>query len=279
MPEVPAEPKLCPLVRPEIMESFGSWMVADRRPRWPTRRTDNDQRREAGKSRNQATNLGVTRSAVTENQLNVSSRFNALMAIEEGAESKGAEDKEKINERERKEDERGNEENSTIKENEGQLGLKEIRSVRDPRGKKVGRINGAGPREGKKEEWDVFLQPNTGANGLGPGRKDKGKEKAECSMVQLKFNKNHQNVTEGTCEILQPEHMQISTPANNSLIGGVPVLSQPMERDLGPEPPDEVVRMDVSRDEDAEIEQMGKQDGIEEDNLMEEGEVRGPSFC
>ncbi|KAB5553431.1 hypothetical protein DKX38_010742 [Salix brachista] len=165
-----------------------------------------------------------------------------------GAESKGVEDKEIRNERENREDKSGNEENNTIKATGGQLGLKETRSVRDPRGKKVGRINGAGPREGKKEEWAGFRQPNTGANGLGPGRKDKGKEKAECSMGQLHLNKNHQNVTEVTREILQPEHMQISTPANNSLIGGVPVLSQPMERDLGPEPPDEVARMDAMED-------------------------------
>ncbi|KAB5541442.1 hypothetical protein DKX38_014416 [Salix brachista] len=131
----------------------------------PSRRTENAQKTEAGRSGNQATNLGVTSLAVKENQLNVSTRFNALIAIDEGSVSRGAEEMIAGEKRERKGDKRGKEVARAVILSGEQLGHKENRAVSDPKEKKLGRVMGAGAREGKKEGKVVVRQPMAGANG------------------------------------------------------------------------------------------------------------------
>lgn len=93
------------------------------------------------------------------------------------------------------------------------------------------------------------------------------------------FIKNQQKFTVATRKLLQPDNMQILAQNQSLSTGGLPVISQPVERDLGPKPPDEDVRMEVSRDESVENEQMEKQVDHGGDNLMEEEEVQGTSFC
>ncbi|KAB5569874.1 hypothetical protein DKX38_003667 [Salix brachista] len=65
------------------------------------------------------------------------------------------------------------------------LGYKQARAVNGPREMQTGRSTIAGgSREGKKEKWAENRQPNAGANGLVPERKNKGKEKVVVSLVQ-----------------------------------------------------------------------------------------------
>ncbi|KAG5253172.1 receptor protein [Salix suchowensis] len=68
------------VVRPEIMESFGSWMVAERRHRRPNRRTMMEDNNQNGKGGDPAVNSGKNVKTVTEKQINVSARFDALLA-------------------------------------------------------------------------------------------------------------------------------------------------------------------------------------------------------
>ncbi|KAG5245718.1 receptor protein [Salix suchowensis] len=78
-----------PIVQPEIMESFSSWMVAERRHRRPNKRSVMEENNRNGKGGGLAVNLGKTLKTVMEKQLNVFARFDALMARREEIKEKG----------------------------------------------------------------------------------------------------------------------------------------------------------------------------------------------
>ena len=86
------------LVIPEIVESFGTWMIAE----WKTRRTNNrrvaDQTIAVGKTGDQAKKQGESSMTVTAPNLSVSQRYEALMAIDESTEVRGEEGNKEGNE-------------------------------------------------------------------------------------------------------------------------------------------------------------------------------------
>uniref|UniRef100_A0A6N2N999 DUF4283 domain-containing protein n=1 Tax=Salix viminalis TaxID=40686 RepID=A0A6N2N999_SALVM len=81
---------LVPIVRPEIMESFGSWMIADRRNRRPSKRMLPEEKKGNGKGGENAGNQGKNLRATTDSHLMISTRYNALMARDGDTEDFGA---------------------------------------------------------------------------------------------------------------------------------------------------------------------------------------------
>ena len=135
-----------PIVRPEIIESFGTWMIAEQRTRRLNKGKGVEPNMAAGKSVDYAKNLGVSAKVIKESQLSVSTRYAALMAREEdnviageitikegGNKERGAEDggsvKKEINK------ERGSESESN-KEKGWPMGHKKAKAGKEKKGSK-----------------------------------------------------------------------------------------------------------------------------------------------
>ncbi|KAG5225528.1 receptor protein [Salix suchowensis] len=80
------------LVRPEIMDSYGAWMIADRRHRRPSKKTVVEENRGNGTGEVIAVNLGKKLKNTTVGSLIVSARYDALNASHEDLAEKRAGD-------------------------------------------------------------------------------------------------------------------------------------------------------------------------------------------
>uniref|UniRef100_A0A6N2LZK8 CCHC-type domain-containing protein n=1 Tax=Salix viminalis TaxID=40686 RepID=A0A6N2LZK8_SALVM len=187
-----------PIIRPEIMESFGSWMVAERRQRRPNKRTVMEENNRNGKGGVTAVNSGKTLMTVTGKQVNVSARFDALMALqEETADKRAGERGEEIKE---KEDAGG----STFIPRAGRLtGHKKERASGgqgDKQGPRIRSPNAGGPKlaadESNTPSPDENNTPGPEESNI-PGPESsaplsvKGKEKMEEVCTGIRGNGNH----------------------------------------------------------------------------------------
>lgn len=89
---LPSEPSV-PVIRPEIMDSFGTWMIVEQKQRRPSRRMVVEETVAAGKGGGQAGFSGAASKAVTDGYINVSTRYDVLMGINGGNGSREAGDK------------------------------------------------------------------------------------------------------------------------------------------------------------------------------------------
>ncbi|KAB5560487.1 hypothetical protein DKX38_005444 [Salix brachista] len=83
-----------------------------------------------------------------------------------------------------------------------------------------------------------------GNAGLGPARRDKGKEKMEGYGLISENTNTTKYVTEDACDNMQHDHMESLSPRSQMANGEKPLFHQAVERNLGPEPPDEVIGME-----------------------------------
>ena len=114
-----------PVVRPEILESFGNWMIVERRPPWPIKKTVTEKFTATVKNGHQAENKGESSGTIKEGDLKVTSLYEALMSLNEEAEIMGAERLNEEDEEERVIIRRELKENALNRERGGQPGLQE----------------------------------------------------------------------------------------------------------------------------------------------------------
>ena len=127
-------------------------MIAERRARRPNRRMVAEQNTTIGKPGNQAHNLGDELMAVMANQVSVSTRYKALMAIDGDTGFGGTDGENRGGERERKSKSGGAEEASYTGDKGRVLGLKKTRATKEQVEKKLGRNTGeVGPHGGERK--------------------------------------------------------------------------------------------------------------------------------
>jgi hypothetical protein len=145
------------LVRLEIMDSYGAWMIVDRRHRRPSKKTVVEEKRGNGKGEMIAVNLGKKLKSTTAGSLIVSARYDALNASHEDL----------------AENEAGNSRGSGIKEN-GTGSIEDKQGDERPLGHKKQRAI-IGPGEQRGEKSQQVKSPNGGLKN--------GNERAETEMA------------------------------------------------------------------------------------------------
>ncbi|KAB5548003.1 hypothetical protein DKX38_011409 [Salix brachista] len=142
-------------------------------------------------------------------------------------------------------DGRGFAENRFNKEKERLVGHKKTKASNDPNKQNLSRsprLNG--PQEGEKGNLAEGRQSKLISAYLVPASGDKGKEKVEGYGMNTKHDHISQTMVEGPRSIPHPDPLQLRSSAHNGYNDGSIMIHQPVERNLGPEPPDEAERMD-----------------------------------
>ncbi|KAG5219090.1 receptor protein [Salix suchowensis] len=295
--DVPESPEV-PVVRPEVMESFGNWMIVERRPRRPTRGPVTETKPADGKRGSHAEKHGATAETLKEGTINVSTRYDALLKVNENAGFGGADDNGERNED--KETETQMAEKRDLTQEDGRpLGRKKQRASMGSSGLRMDRAaqgsglksdqaaqgnglkvdraaQGSGLADGGKERRTGFKQPTpkptmTATSG-------KGKEKMEENGKQ-EMRDRKQSMTVVIRKSIHSGNVEPRSTEMNMKRNGASQITRPMESNCRPDPPDEITRMDEENEMIIENERVDGQDMPGEDIRMEEEDGREAVSC
>lgn len=272
-----AEENTAPIVRPEVIESFGNWMIAERKQRRPSRRMATEGTVAARKGRGQNEKLGDASSmAIKEGRIKVAKRYDALRDFNGETEKEGLEDS--IGEDKMESLPGGVNEGTEERSNKGKeiaragwlVGQTRQRASGGPSGSRAGRITILnGPSENANGRGIVMLKSKS--VGLVMDTSGKQKEKVGEMNLNAERRRTQHTRTDGSTSTLITEIMPQNISDIEMSRGGVTVSHRLTRRSRSPEPPDEMNWMDEGNEKVEDNKQMEEQVSPTEDNMIEGG--------